>query len=155
MWSLSRTPPPPFFFLWSNIEYTQVLASILPPYPFKLSLFSICRGLLSRAILLYHLSDSHQVKTPFSFSFSFSFCVFFDPLNVCLPPVDLGDHTGVRPPQWWSRTTADVRGKEEKKKHEEKEVRRRAKRWGGSSAWHKLLKIGQAESAVLEWAHEI
>lgn len=109
---ISFTHRPPhllFFLLRSN---TQILASIPPPYPFKLPLFSIRRGLLSGAILLYHQSDSHQVKTPLSFSFSF--CVFSDPLNVCAPLADLEDHTGVRPPQWWSRTTTDVRGKEEK-----------------------------------------
>lgn len=109
------------------------------------------RGLTSRTILLSQLV-THTRWKPLSLSLSVR--VFSDPVNVCVPLVDLEDHTGVRPPPWWCQTTRDVRGKEENKK---KEVRRRAERWGGEKLSGRSVSVTENQPcrkcSILEWAN--
>lgn len=101
-------------YLWRcqcYVQHIQVSVSVSPP---SLWLF----------VVRYKQDDSSQLAKllmPGENPSLFPVCVFLNPIIVCGPPGQLGDHTGVRPPQWWWQTTGDVAVKKKDMK---------GKRWG-------------------------
>lgn len=111
---------------------------LLPPWLFKWSLFSIHEGSYKQE----YSSRPSKLLIPGEnpLSLSLSVRVFSDPVNACVPLVDLEDHTGVRPPPWWSQTTRDVaavEGTSRKTTTTWNKCRwiKELERWGGRSSW--------------------